>query len=209
MKRLALALLFLVVFGCATSSPDGAVPTNAAGPETDRTEEPAGEGVGFPVRLDHGFRLVDRHDYEDPRLGIQLTYITRQHRLRVDVYLYPMAPPGVTLSDTARAAQLERAFEQAERDIRTYEQRGRYQNVTEVGEAEVLLRSDADPIRGRHGHLRLDMDGRRYDSHLYVFTFARYFVKLRSTFRKVDAPDRTPILDAFVEAFVPALRVGR
>jgi hypothetical protein len=153
-----------------------------------------GRSVAYPAEV-AGFRLEGRHDYPDPRYGVNLRY-TRGGGAYVDVYVYP----GVRVDAACDAAcavgeEADGFVEGLPELVRA----GSYERMQVTADQPLHPGAGAPWAFGRHVTLRVQRQGRTMDSHFYLYSFPGFMLKVRATYAPSDAMDRD------VEAFVAEL----
>jgi hypothetical protein len=173
-------VFLLIAVGCAP-----AVEPASSHPPASRNGEWI-EGPSQPATLPNrlsgsGFVLRDVHHFSDPSLGVRIAYQNETSPLLVNVFIYPVGVASAELTSERRAELVRRSFEQSREDIREYERRGRYANLS-FGEAtEVSFQSRLGPAEGWATVAEFSSPSTALHSHLYVITLGRYYVKFRST----------------------------
>jgi len=200
----------IAALGCAPvgQSMSEVAPEPPASPGVQAAEAapPPRGGSVIPVRFDHlDLVLRDQHRFDDPRLGTRLTYAQPEPSLRVDVYVYPMAPPAVAVPDSIRTELVRRMYEQGKADIRIYEERGRYEDVEFSPDHGVEYDTPDGRVHGWETTANMSAHDQRVDSHLVLVGVGNLYVKFRSTHPAGD-DDRASTVASFVEAFLGAMR---
>jgi hypothetical protein len=203
----------VVAGGCAPTplpvdAPDPTpAPAPAAAPETSEAQPPRG-GSLIPVRFDHiDLVLRDQHRFDDPRLGTRLTYAQTEPALRVDVYVYPMAPTNVEVPDSVRTELVRRMYERGKEDIRVYEELGRYADVTFDPDRELRFDTPDGPVDGWGTRAEMIAREEEVDSHLVLVGAGNLYVKFRATHPGED-DERASTVASFVEAFLGGMRAA-
>lgn len=198
----------LALFGFLTTAACTAAGSTARPVEDRPAAPPAAErevsgGFGFPRAFpDLSMQLVDVHAYDNPRLGTRLTYARREPALRVDVFVFPMAPPRVEVPDSARQRLVRQMFEHGQAEIREYERRGRYAEVRFGQPAQLSLPSSVGQLDGWAVPIEMVMEGDPVRSQLYAFTLGNAFVKFRSSYPREAGPEIDSLVSRFVAAFL-------
>jgi hypothetical protein len=162
----------------------------------------------LPVRFEHlDLVLRDQHRFDDPRLGTRFTYAQLEPMLRVDVYLYPMAPPDAEVPDSIRAMLVLRMFERGKEDIRAYEELGRYAEVAFGLDRELRFDTPDGPVSGWGTTAEMIAFEEEVDSHLVLVGAGNVYVKFRATHPAED-DERASTVARFVEAFLGGMRVA-
>lgn len=166
-------------------------------------------GFAFPRAFPElSMRLVDVHTYDNPMLGSRLAYVRGTPELRVDVYVYPMAPQGTIVPDTVRRRLVRDMFDLGRASIREYERRGRYSELRFSDDSQLRLPSRVGPVDGWHSSVDMLFEGEPVQSRLYVFSLMNTYVKFRATYPREDADEVAAIVDEFVAALLAEAEPG-
>ncbi|HRQ64409.1 MAG TPA: hypothetical protein PKZ76_06040 [Xanthomonadaceae bacterium] len=148
----------------------------AAQPQRDKTDQLLPVLVAYPQAV-KGFAFERRLDDKDPRVGMQLRYVSDSHvELVSDVFVYL----GGIFADFDMAAEflgremllsLEHAAEH-----------GLYSDVELLDDARYTVTTRYGDNPGRHMRFAFRRDGEEYISHAHLFYMPPYSIKFRSTF---------------------------
>lgn len=153
-----------------------------------------GRSVAYPAEV-AGFRLEGRHDYPDPRYGVNLRY-TRGGGAYVDVYVYPGVRVDAACDAACAVGQEADGFVSGLPEL---VRSGSYERMEVTGDRPLHPGAGAPWAFGRHVALRVRRQGRTMDSQFYLYSFPGFMVKVRATYAPSDAMQRD------VEAFVAEL----
>lgn len=153
-----------------------------------------GRSVAYPAEV-AGFRLEGRHDYPDPRYGVNLRY-TRGGGAYVDVYVYPGVRVDAACDAACAVGQEADGFVESLPEL---VRAGSYERMEVTGDQPLQPGAGAPWAFGRHVTLRVRRQGRTMDSQFYLYSFPGFMVKVRATYAPSDAMQRD------VEAFVAEL----
>lgn len=151
------------------------------------------------------FRLANREDYEDPRLGTSLRY-ARPDGFYLDVYVYPGVPPDGTCPATCAQRRVDEEAEAFTVGFPELIQRGYYSRM-DVRSSEALPPSGGDAFLGAR-HLRMEVvraQGPRtpLESDFILYAFPGYMVKVRATYP--PSTTATDTVREFVAELLPLL----
>lgn len=215
MRTLLVILSLLATGACAgaiprTSGPADSPPAAPSAPPapaaTPAPAERSSAGTGglrnFP---DLRVALADMEQYDDPRLGVQLQYHAAEPAVRIDVYVYPMAPRESELPDAERDRLVRRMYDLAKEGIREYERRGRYSGVRFSEDAARRLEVGGEPVEGWSNALEMALEGEPVLSHLHLYGHGNLYVKFRSTYAAELGDSARDLVERFVVAFLQEL----
>lgn len=189
----------------AASACTGTAPSRAAAPAPARAPAAAAAITVAVPRQVAGFGLMLRHDYDDPRAGVQLRY-SGPDSVVADVFVYP----GPDLArDCARACAAQVLSEEIAAFRASFPEllRRGYVQAIAVAADESLVPPEGAPWQlGHHLRLAVTRAERPQRSEFYLFYVPGYRVKVRSTFD--DTSPHLQSVDAFVAGIVPALVRG-
>lgn len=165
---------------------------------------PGRQSVPMPERLGD-FTLANRHDFDDPRLGTQLRFAGALG-MTLDFYVYP-GPPADSSCPTACAEQYVRAaLDDFVGNFGEFIRRGYYRSMDVTGNEIVRPEEASDAWRvGGHLTMKVTNDEGQEESHMILYLFPGYQVKLRTTFAP-SAERRAAMqraMSAALTAFVP------
>lgn len=209
MRALAGSAVALLTIACASAAPPSPTPAVAPAPTAAVTTPAAADtaprtAVRLPARV-ATFRLVQRHEYENRALGVQLRY-TGPDSLYADVYVYP-GPGFDTRCDSQCSAQaFTREVAQFQADFPEMVKQKYYDSIVVV-EDETLAPGPDKPWRlGHHLRLAVQRNGKPARSDFYLYYVPRYKVKVRLTYD--PTPERTQAMDAFIQDLMPQVVGG-
>lgn len=202
MRRILALFGLLTIAACtAAGSTTRSVDDQPANPPGAEPE--SSRSFRFPRAFPEvSMQLVDVHNYDNPMLGARLTYARRVPALRVDVFVFPMAPLRVEVPDSTRQRLVREMFEQGQEDIREYERRGRYSELRFSEPAQLRLPSSVGPVDGWAVPIEMLIEGEPVRSQLYAFTLGNTFVKFRSSYPREAGAEIDAIVSRFVAAFL-------
>lgn len=148
-----------------------------------------------------GFILADVLHFPDPRLGVRIRYRHEESSRLADVFVYPIGIPSEELTEEMRSDRVRRMFEQGKNDIRAYEERGRYQDLTFSPDVAVRFESPHGPTAGWATTAQFGAGEMVLDSHLFLVSIDNFYVKFRSTHPRGEDELHEAVTD-FIEAFL-------
>lgn len=163
----------------------------------ERIQEEQG-AVTAPPEL-AGFRLVDRHDYEDPAMGTSVRYGRDQDDLYLDVYVYPGVPVDEGC-DPACAVNTE--VDGFIGDFPKLVRAGYYEHLDVAADERMQPPAGAPWRYGRQLTMTVRRQGQELESRYWLYAMPGYVVKVRSTY------PASPGARADVQAFADALPAG-
>ncbi len=178
-KQFAVSLLPILVFLLASSAlaqkPESK-PAPAASPTPLKLERETvfnGE-VTFP-EVD-GWELSEKQQYPTPDMGYSHNYESPSGRVTIYVYnggrkSIPNSLKG-TVADEVKMTQA---------GILALVERGSYESAKEVKNETIMLGGTKGKVQSLHVLYALRAGGRDLDSHIYLFPYNNYFIKIRMT----------------------------
>ncbi len=125
-----------------------------------------------------GFRMVGRHEYEDPRMGTTVRY-GRDDDLYVDIYVYP----GVQVNaecDAACAVNTE--ADGFVSDFPEMVRAGHYERLDVTADEPLQPPAGAPWAYGRHLTMKVRRQGRELESEYWLFSMPGFFLKARASY---------------------------
>jgi hypothetical protein len=178
--------------------PPGQSDAASSAPDADSAR---GVSIRIPARVGE-FRMANRHDYEDPGLGVQLRY-HGPDSLIADVYVYP-GPGFDGKCDSACALDhFAREVEQFRTDFPEMIRRRYYDSIAVVTESALAPGPGRPWLVGRHLQLAVKREGRAARSDFYLFYVPMYRVKVRLTYAPTSG--RSQAIEGFMRDLMPRL----
>lgn len=142
-----------------------------------------------------GFRMMGRHDYEDPRMGTTVRY-GRGDDLYLDIYVYP----GVQVTAECDAAcAVNSEADGFVGDFPELIRAGHYETLDVTADERLQPPAGAPWAFGRHLTMKVRRQGRDLESHYWLFSMPGFMLKARSSFPAGERTRRE------VQAFVDEL----
>ena len=140
-----------------------------------------------------GWALSEKTQYPTPDLGYSVNY--ESPAARITIYVYTggrLTIPNSLLGVVAEEMKGTQA------GINTIVERGGYESAKELKNESVTLGGKNGKVKSLHVQYDLRAGGRELDSHIYLFPYNNYFVKLRMTGPKAATMDAgiTTLLEA-------------
>lgn len=192
------SLVLVIVFALGASAQD--TPTDVPKPEPtpdkvklERDTKFDGD-VEFP-EVD-GWELSEKMTYPSPDLGYSVNYESPSGG-RVTVYVYQGGRKSIPNELTGVVAN---ELKRAKSDIKTAVEAGLYQEAKELVSETVTLGGEKGAVKALHSGYMLKARGTELDSHIYIFPYQNYFIKIRATRRKTaDSEANEAITELFAE----------
>lgn len=198
----------LRILVCAGAALLAAGTLNAQGAATapvprEQPAEPDQGAVRIPPEV-AGFRMMGRHDYEDPSMGTTVRYGRDDDDLHVDIYVYP----GVEVNAACDAVCAVKA--EADGFI------GDFPGLVRAGHYERLDLTADEPLQppagapwayGRHLSMSVRRRGQELESQYWVFSMPGFFLKARSSYPA--SPEARARVQRFADELPGALMPSR
>lgn len=183
-KRLAITVFLTTLFAVsAFAQKPESKPSPVASPTPLKLErETAFTGdVTFPEV--EGWELTERQQYPTPEMGYSHNYESPSGR--VTVYVYNGGRKTIPNSLKGPVAD---EVKMAQAGIMAFVERGSYESAKEVKNETVMLGGAKGKVQSLHVLYALRAGGRDLNSHIYVFPYNNYFIKIRMTGPLVKEP---------------------
>lgn len=178
LSTLILMLLSAAVHAQKTAPSPSAAPT----PLKLERETKFDGNVSFP-EVD-GWQLSEKTQYPTPDMGYSVNY--ESPAARITIYVYTGGRPAIPNSLLGVVAE---EMKGTQAGINSIVEQGYYESAKELRNETVTLGGKNGKIKSLHVQYALKAAGRELDSHIYLFPYNNYFVKLRMTGPKTAAPD--------------------
>lgn len=173
----ALSALSAGVFAQKPESKPSPSPT----PMKLERETPFDGDVKFPDV--EGWELSDRQQYPTPAMGYSHNYESDSGR--VTVYVYNSGRPTIPNTLTGVVAE---EVKMTQAGIMMLVERGSYESAKELKSETVTLGGKNGKVKTLHVLYALRAGGRDLDSHIYLFPYNNYFIKIRMTGPQMKEP---------------------
>ncbi len=137
------------------------------------------------------------HVYDQKALGYSVRY-TSPLKIKVDVYVYDGGLRSIP--DDIRSQVVRDQFRRNKGDIHTAKRQGLYQSVEETSQGEVRIGSSPKAPRAHHARFRIERQGEKLLSDLYLTVYQGQFVKIRCSRPDEKDADRDAAIAALMEA---------
>jgi hypothetical protein len=141
-----------------------------------RTQPEQGSVVAPPEVA--GFRMVGRHDYDNPAMGTTVRY-GRDDDLYVDIYVYPGVQVTAECDATCAVNTEADGFV---RDFPELVRAGHYDALDVTGDERLQPPAGAAWGYGRHLQMKVRRQGRELESHYWLFSMPGFFLKARASY---------------------------
>lgn len=158
-------------------------------------------GLGFPDAV-AVFDVTNATRYEDPALGISLSYMSSEIPSELTVYVYPVPKDG---GDDPIPDEFDRAWA----EIEQYAEQNRSQMELELGAREdvEVAGVDGTMFAGRRGETIVRAGGGALDSLLLLFLKDGWFIKYRITYERPSRLVIEPHVDSFLRTTLASIDV--
>jgi len=131
-----------------------------------------------------GWELSEKTQYPTPDMGYSVNY--ESPAARITIYVYTGGQSAIPNSLLGVVAE---EMKGTQAGINTIVERGGYESAKELKNETVTLGGKNGKVKSLHVHYDLRAGGRDLDSHIYLFPYNNYFVKLRMTGPKAATPN--------------------
>lgn len=172
-----LSLLLVLVFAASTfAQKPASKPSPSPSPTPLKLErESKFDGdVTFP-EVD-GWDLTARQQYPTPDMGYSHNYESSSGRVTIYVY-----NGGRTSIPNALTGVVAEEVKMTQAGILMFVERGSYESAKELKNETVALGGANGKVKSLHVLYALRAGGRDLDSHIYLFPYNNYFIKIRMT----------------------------
>lgn len=181
--------------------------TDLAAP-VDRAVAEGGFSLTVPDAVGE-FRMADREDFDDPRLGSSFRY-ARPDGLYLDLYVYPGPPADASCPQACAARRVDEEIDGFVQGIPEIVRRGYYRRLRVRDDERVSPPAGAAWRAGRHvtfDAVRGEGPETPQESLFVLYAFPGYMVKVRATYP--PSAEAREGVHAFVSALLPALVAQR
>lgn len=169
--------LILLVFavGVFAQKPESKPsPSPSPSPIKLEREKPFDGDVKFPEV--EGWELSSRQQYPTPEMGYSHNYESDSGR--VTVYVYNGGRTSIPNTLTGLVAE---EVKMTQAGIMMFVERGSYESAKELKNETITLGGAKGKVKALHVLYALRAGGRDLDSHIYLFPYNNYFIKIRMT----------------------------
>lgn len=179
--------LFVLTLVCFASGTFAQKPESKASPSPSPTpmklerETPFDGEVKFPEV--EGWELSRRQQYPTPEMGYSHNYESDSGR--VTVYVYNSGRTSIPNTLTGLVAD---EVKMTQASIMMFVERGSYESAKELKNEAVTLGGPRGKVKATHVLYALRAGGRDLDSHIFLFPYNNYFIKIRMTGPQMKEP---------------------
>ena len=184
-----LTIVLLLVSAVARAQQQTATPSST--PLKLERESKFNGNVTFP-EVD-GWELSEKTQYPNREMGYSVHYVSAAARITVYVY-----SGGRTAIPNSLSGIVAEEMKATQAGINSVVEQGYYESAKELKNETITLGGENGKTKSLHVLYELKANGRVFDSHIYLFPYNNYFVKLRMTGRKATEP--IPGLSTLFEA---------
>ena len=174
LTALHVILLFFAASAFAQKPESKPSPSPSPSPLKLEREKPFDGDVKFPEV--EGWELSSRQQYPTPEMGYSHNYASDSGR--VTVYVYNGGRTSIPNTLTGLVAE---EVKMTQAGIMMFVERGSYESAKELKNETVTLGGAKGKVKALHVLYALRAGGRDLDSHIYLFPYNNYFVKIRMT----------------------------
>lgn len=175
------AALLLGFSAIISAQKPAASPSPSPAPVKLERETKFDGNVTFPEV--EGWELSPRQNTPVRSMGYFVNYESPSGR--VSVYVYNADLPSIPNSLTGVVAK---EMKDAKSGITMLVDAGMYESAKEVKNETVTLGGPKGSVKSLHAHFALRAGGRDLDSHIYLFPYHNYFIKIRMTNPQMKEP---------------------
>ena len=194
-KKICLSILSAIVMLLSSAAVQTQKPTVSASPspaplKLERQTKFDGN-VTFP-EVD-GWALSKKTQYPTPDMGYSVNY--ESPAARITIYVYTGGRSAIPNSLHGIVAE---EMKETKAGINSIVEQGYYESAKEVKNETIALGGEKGKVRSLHVQYALKASGRELDSHIYLFPYNNYFIKVRTTGPRATQPhtDLVALLEA-------------